>query len=235
MRRLLPLFALATIAFAHRLRAQSRSELFAYAVMIQTPPGGLPPVLSNAMFDVPMHAPDVALRLGHISINGTGVNMVGAMLGIPVGRQATIGVTAGYQGCKGASGCQEHTVAGARVEGRLTSTQMGTGANARFTIGLNGEVGIGRPRNDAVVSLTAGVPLAIVAGGPDVKIAPFLTPAIGLARDYGDAPYGSRFLVGGGVALMSAQNGISANFGFQKILIDGGEVMFGVNLVFGFR
>lgn len=39
----------------------------------------------------------------------------------------------------------------------------------------------------------------------------------------------------GGVALMSAQNGISANFGFQKVLIDGGDVMFGVNLVFGFR
>ena len=115
MRFLLPLVAFATVAFAYPLRAQSRSELAAYAVVIQTPPGGLPPVLSNAMFDVPMRAPDIALRLGHISINGTGVNMVGAMLGIPVGRQATIGVTAGYEGCGGASGCQEHTVAGARI------------------------------------------------------------------------------------------------------------------------
>jgi len=234
--RLLPsLLALATTAFAHPLGAQSRGELSAYAVMIQTPPGGLPPILSNAMFGVPMHAPDVALRVGHISINGTGVNMFGATLGIPAGPRATIGLTAGYEQCGGTIGCGAHTVAGARVEGRLSSTQLGAGTDARFTIGLNGELGIAHPRSDPIVSLTGGVPFAIVVGGPGLKVAPFLTPALGWARDYGDVRGATRFLLGGGVALMSAQNGISANFGFQKVLIDGGDVMFGVNLVFGFR
>jgi len=206
--------------------------------MIQTPPGGLPPILSNAMFDLPMHAPDIAVRLGRISMNGHGVTMYGATLGIPVGRQATIGLTTGYENCGqiGPIGCEAHTVAGARIEGRLASTPMGTGTDARFAIGLNGELGIAHPGNAPIVSLTGGVPLAIVVGGPDLKIVPFLTPAIVWARDYdGDFPSNARLLLGGGFALMNPEHAISANFGFQKVVIEGGELMFGVNLVFGFR
>jgi len=235
VRSLVGLLALAALALSLPLRAQTFNERAAYAVMIQTPPGGLPPILSNAMFDLPMHAPDIALRLGRISMNGRGVNMYGATLGIPVGSQATIGVTAGYENCAEID-CGAHTVAGARIEGRLASTPIGTGTDARFTIGLNGEVGIAHPANAPIVSLTGGVPLAIVVVGPGLKIAPFLTPAIVWAHDYeGNNASSARFLLGGGFALMNPERAISANFGFQKVVIDGGELMFGVNLVFGFR
>jgi hypothetical protein len=237
MRILTVVLAVAPVASACPLAAQSLDERVAYEVLIQTPPAGLPPVLSNAMLDLPMRAPDVALRLGHIAMNGVGVNMFGATFGIPAGRQATIGFTVGYQGCGGRSGCSQHPAAGARAEGRLGSSALGTGVDAaRLTIGLNGEIGFAHPSGDSNVSLTAGVPVALVAGGPTLKIAPFLTPALGWGRvSAGQSLSATRFMLGGGVTVMSTTTGIGANFGLQKVFIEGGNTTFGVNLVFGFR
>jgi len=237
MRILSALLPIASVASACHLAAQSVDQRVAYAVLVQTPPAGLPPVLSNAMLDVPMHAPDIAVRLGHISMNGVGVNMFGATFGIPAGRQATIGFTVGYQGCGGASGCSEHPVAGGRVEGRLGSSKLGAGADAAsLSAGLNGEIGFAHPSGDSNVSLSGGVPIALVAGGPTLKIAPFLTPALGWGRQSSSVSRSAASLMlGGGVTVMSVTTGIAANFGFQKVFIDGGNTMFGINVVFGFR
>jgi hypothetical protein len=236
VRILTAVFVLASVASTYPLAAQSLDERVAYQVLIETPTAGLPPVLSNAMLDLPMRAPDVAVRLGHISMNRVGVNMIGATLGIPAGRQATIGFTAGYQGCGGGP-CDAHPVAGARAEGRLGSSLLGTGVDAfRLTVGLNGEIGFGHSSGSSLVSLSGGVPVALVAGGPTLKIAPFLTPALGWGRmSAGGSLSATRLMLGGGVTVMSTTTGISANFGFQKVFIDGGNTMFGVNLVFGFR
>ena len=237
MRILTAVLALASVANACSVAAQSVDQRVAYEVLIETPPAGLPPALSNAMLDLPMHAPDIALRLGHISMSGVGLNMLGATFGIPAGRQATIGLTVGYQGCGGGSGCSEHPVAGARVEGRLGSSMLGTGVDAtRLTLGLNGEIGFAHPSGDSNVSLSGGVPIALVAGGPTLKIAPFVTPALGWGRISSSVSRSAASLMlGGGVTVMSTTTGISANVGFQKVFIDGGNTMFGVNLVFGFR
>ena len=231
------LLALALVASASPLAAQSVDQRVAYEALIQTPPAGLPPVLSNAMLGVSMRAPDIALRLGHISIHGVGVNMFGATFGIPVSPAATMGFTVGYQGCSGGSGCSEHPVAGARVEGRLGSSMLGTGVDAtRLTVGLNGEIGFAHPSGASNVSLAGGLPVALVAGGPTLRIAPFVTPSLGWGRlSSSIAQSAARVMLGGGVTVMSTTTGISANFGFQKVFIDGGDTMFGVNLIFGFR
>jgi hypothetical protein len=42
-------------------------------------------------------------------------------------------------------------------------------------------------------------------------------------------------MLGGGVTVISVTTAIAANFGFQKVFIDGGNTMFGINVVFGFR
>jgi hypothetical protein len=42
-------------------------------------------------------------------------------------------------------------------------------------------------------------------------------------------------MVGGGVALEGTRSPISANFGFQKVLIDGGDVLFGFNVMFALK
>ena len=95
--------------------------------------------------------------------------------------------TAGYQAISCDGGCNGHFIAGASAEGRLTSTTLGTGGDAaRLTIGLNGEFGFGKPEGTTLVSLTGGLPIALIAGGPAVKIAPFLRPAIGWGRETND-------------------------------------------------
>jgi hypothetical protein len=86
-------------------------------------------------------------------------------------------------------------------------------------------------------ALSGGVPIALVAGGPTLKVAPFLTPAVGWGRvsDSGDSVNGARFLLGGGVAFQSLTSGVGVNVGFQKVFIDGGDTMFGISLVLGAR
>lgn len=237
MRTLLLLVASLMVALASRLAAQSEQDVIAYFTLIGTPQGGLPPVLSNAMLGRSMTAPDLSVRYGHISTVGTDFNNIGATLGIPAGDKAMVGVTAGVEALS-CGGCKAHFIAGANAEGRLASSVLGTGSDAaRLNIGLNGEFGFGKPEGTTLVSLSAGLPVSLVANGSTLKIAPFLTPGIGWGRssDNTGSESGTRFMLGGGVAFQSTRSAVGANFGFQKVFINGGDVMFGVNLTFGLR
>ena len=237
MRTLLAVVALSTIVIASPVAAQTEQDVIAYFTLIGTPQGGLPPVLSNAMLGRSMTSPDISVRYGHISTVGTDFNNIGATLGIPAGDKAMIGVTAGLEALS-CGGCKSHFIAGANAEGRLASSVLGTGTDAaRLNIGLNGEFGFGKPEGTTLVSLSAGLPVSLVAGGPTLKIAPFLTPGLGWGRssDNTGSESGTRFMLGGGVAIQSTTSAIGANFGFQKVFINGGDVMFGVNVTFGIR
>ena len=226
-----------SMVVASPLAAQSEQDVIAYFTLIQTPQGGLPPVLSNAMLGRSMPSPDLSFRYGHISTVGTDFNNLGATLGIPAGDKAMVGITAGVEALS-CGGCKSHFIAGANAEGRLASSLLGTGSDAaRLNIGLNGEFGFGRPQGTTLVSLSAGLPVSLVAGGPTLKIAPFLTPGIGWGRasDNTGSENGTRFMLGGGVAVQSTTSSIGANFGFQKVFITGGDIMFGINVTFGLK
>jgi hypothetical protein len=185
-----------------------------------------------------MTSPNLAGQFGHMSVGDVGVNAFAATVDIPAGRKAMVGLTAGYQTFD-CTDCKGHFIAGAHAEGRLTSTAFGTGNDAsELTIGLNGSFGYGQPEGGHLVTLTAGLPIALVAGGPTLKIAPFLTPGLGWGRvspDQGSSTSGTRFMLGGGVALQSSTSPIGANFGFQKVFIDNGDTVFGVNVTFALR
>ena len=216
------------------LRAQSVSDAAAYFALVSTPQGALPPILSEAMLGRTMRSMDVALRYGHISLQGGSLNSYDVRLGFPLGTKAMFGVNAGYQDLSCRGSCDGHFVAGANVEGRLSSSSLGNGADAAtLTVGLNGEAGLGRRSDATIFGLTAGLPIALLSGTPTLRIAPFLTPAIGLGRvsDNGGSDTGTRFLLGGGITFESLTSGIGANVGFQKVFINGGETMFGVTLV----
>jgi len=237
MRTLLSILALLHVAASH-LGAQTAEDVSAYFTLIGTPPGALPAVLSSAMLDRPMTMPNLAVRYGHISTAGASFNNVAATLGIPAGRKAMFGVTAGYQAISCDGGCNGHFIAGASAEGRLTSTTLGTGGDAaRLTIGLNGEFGFGKPEGTTLVTLTGGLPIALIAGGPAVKIAPFLRPAIGWGRETNDvgSMTGTRFMLGGGLTFQSTTSGVGGNIGFQKVFINGGDTTIGVSLILGAR
>ena len=236
MRSALSVLVVSLVTATH-LAAQSEQDVSAYFTLLGTPPGALPALLSSAMLNRAMTLPNVAVRYGHISTAGASFNNVAATLGIPAGTKALIGLTAGYQAIS-CTGCKGHFIGGASAEGRLTSTTLGTGSDAaQLTIGLNGEFGYGKPEGTTLVSLAGGVPIALVAGGPEMKIAPFLRPAIGWGRESNDVTSitGTRFMLAGGVAILSTTSGVGANVGFQRVFINGGDTLIGVSLILGAR
>lgn len=229
-------FMLASPAVA---AAQSDNAIIAYFTLLETPQGALPPTLSAPMLGRLMTSTDVALRYGYVALEGVSLHTFGLTLGIPAGRQAAMGLTAGYQGvsCDG-GGCDGHFVAAAKIEGRLSSAPLGTGSDAPdLNVGLNGELGFGKPTGATLLTATVGVPIAMVSGSPTLRIAPFLTPAIGLAHASasGESHSGARVMLGGGVNFANVRNGIAVNLGFQKIFIDSGDAMIGLSVAFGVR
>jgi hypothetical protein len=238
------------------LAAQSRDEVQAYLVLLETPTGGLAPVLSDAMLGITTKTPTLALRHGHVSVSSTTpvgnsiIDNTALTLSVPVGRRAQVGVTGEYEKLRcdtatpDSSGmtrepfpCGNHRVVGAFAEARLSSTPIGAGQNApQLTFGLRGEAGYARaPFAVTHKSATAGVPVALVVGGPTMRIAPFLTPAIGWGHFalQGGSSDGVLPMLGGGVTLQSTASWLSANVGFQKVFISRGNTVFGVSFSVG--
>jgi hypothetical protein len=221
------------------LRAQLRGDAAAYLALISTPVGAVPPILTAPMLNQTMKNVDFAVRFGHISITDGSTNAFDARLGIPAGQSVVVGVNGGYQGrsCR-AGGCQGHFIGGANIEGRFASVVLGSNADAaQLTVGLNGEIGFGRRSGTALTSITGGLPVALVSGPLHLRVAPFLTPGIGWGRISGGgmSDMGMRFLLGGGVMFQSLTTGVGATVGFQKALIDNGDMMFGIGLVLSAR
>lgn len=234
MRTVLRLAPVLLVFGASSLGAQSSGNAAAYTTLLSTPPGALPPVLSAPMLGRVQAPPQIDLRYGHISFNGFGSNTFAGAVDFAAGTKTVIGVTAGYQtyDCKG---CDGHFLASGRAEGRLTSTSLGSGADASLlTVGLNGEMGFGKPSGGTLLSIAAGLPVALVAGGATVRIAPFLTPGFGWGRasNANNSESGARLMLGGGIAVQSTHRPLGANFGFQKVFIENGETMFGLNVTF---
>jgi hypothetical protein len=239
MRKLVSSLALIASLTPALATAQSDKAVVAYLTLIETPPGALPVSLSSPMLGRTMTATDLAIRYGYVSLDGASLHTGALTLGIPAGPKSTVSLTAGYQGvrCDG-GGCDGHFVAGAKAEGRLSSSILGSGAEApHLNVGINGELGFGKPSGGTLFSLTAGLPVAMVSGSPTLRIAPYLVPAFGfgLASGGGDSENGTRFLLGGGVAFQNVRNGVGVNLGFQKIFIDQGDTMLGISVSFGLK
>jgi hypothetical protein len=239
MRKLLLSVTCLACAFPAVLAAQSDKAFIAYFTLLETPPGALPPTLSMPMVNRLMTSTDVSLRYGYTSLSGVSLHTLGLTVGVPAGTKAAIGLTAGYQGvrCDG-GGCDGHFVASAKAEGRLSSSPLGTTPNSPvLNFGLNGEFGFGKPSGGSLYSITAGVPIALVANSPTLRIAPFLTPGFGFgsAHGGGESQSGTRFLLGGGLTIQNMRNAIAVNLGFQKIFIDQGDTMVGLSVSFGVK
>lgn len=240
MRIPFPVLAFAAVVSAAppAASAQSINEAVGYFALLSTPPGALPPVLSRPMLNRPTAATDFVVRYGHVSLDGGSLNTYDARFAFPVGTSTVMGLDAGYQDLSCDFDCNGHFIAGANVESKIARTTLGTGVDgAQLTIGLNGELGFGKPTDATVFSLTGGLPIALVAGGPTLRIAPFLTPAFGwgAVSGGGESENGTRFLLGGGVTVQSTTSGVGANVGFQKVFLRNGKMMLGVSLIIGTR
>src|SRR5690349_20291771 len=83
--------------------AQSVGDAAAYFALLSAPQGAVPPVLSQPMLGQVMRSMEVALRYGHVGLDGGSLNSYDVRLGFPLGARSTFGVNAGYQdlSCQG--------------------------------------------------------------------------------------------------------------------------------------
>lgn len=211
--------------------AQDAEDVAAYLAMVFTPIGALPPMVTPPMAGSAQTRNRINARYGRISFNdAVAFNNLG--VGIDFDRDGgSWGLVLGYMfdDCEG--DCDGVVMFGADLEGVLASSQIGQSPNTRLNMGWRGDVGISR--SDDLTSLTGviGVPLSVSAQSGSLRIVPFFTPAFGFGRlsDDNDSESGVRFLLGGGLGVMSS-TGLALNIGFQKVFIDGGDTQVGLGV-----
>ena len=97
--------------------AQSVGDAAAYYALVSAPQGAVPPILSEPMLDRVMRSMDVALRYGHVSLDGGSLNSYDVRLGWPLGTNAMFGLNAGYLDLSCGGSCDGHIMAGAKTFG----------------------------------------------------------------------------------------------------------------------
>jgi hypothetical protein len=96
-------------------------------------------------------------------------------------------------------------------------------------------MGWANPQDLGLLSFSAGVPVALVLKSGDMTFAPFVTPGLGWGRispTGGTSESGTRFMTGAGLGV-SHRNGWSVSLGMQKVFIDQGKTVLGLNLSWG--
>lgn len=221
------------------VQAQSSGDVAAYFALSTTPLGGLPPVLSNLMLELPSSVAQFNFRYGRLSEDG-GVAFNNFALGADLitGSRVALNGTLGMSSpsCPSGSDCKSHFMVSGGAEGRLIATPIGDSPNgARFTLGVDGALGYGKPEDANLLSLTFGVPVAIVATSGNYKIAPSIVPGIGYGRlspSGADAESSTLPTLGAALAIMSTTNGFGANIGLHKTFVDNGKMVFGFSLTY---
>jgi hypothetical protein len=135
-----------------------------------------------------------------------------------------------------AQGAKSNMMLGLNAETNLGAWALGDGKDANlFTLSARGDFGWANPEALGVLSFSAGVPLALVLKSGDMTFAPFVTPGLGWGRispTGGTSESGTRFMTGAGLGV-AHRNGWGVSLGMQKIFIDQGKTVFGLNLSWG--
>ena len=237
------LTSLASLGVAASAQAQGPSlgDIAGYVALTGTPVGAMTPVVTSAMLGRIAKGYAVAGQYGHLSDNGAGFNSFGATVSMPVSG-VSLGGSLGFMSPSGAAGSKSNLMLGLNAESNLGAWAITDGKDANlFTLGLRGDFGWANPDDGTgtsssvtALSLSAGAPVALVLKSGDMTFAPFVTPGFGWGRlsANGASESGTRFMMGAGIGL-SHRNGWGASVGMQKVFIDQGKSVFGLNISYG--
>ena len=224
--------SLVTVASA---RAQDVGAAVGYAALASTPVGAMSSSISNAQLGRMSTANEFSFRYGHMS---DAFNAFGVSASMPVSG-FTLGGTLGYSSPSNCSGCDGNAMLGVNAESRLGAMPMGDGKGApALNFAGRADFGWANPSDGvdrmSALALSAGVPVTLVAQSGNLTFAPYVTPGFGWGRlsANGASESGSRFMMGGGLGVMN-KNGWGVSAGIQKIFIDGGKSVFGLNVSYG--
>jgi hypothetical protein len=222
---------------ASRVLGQSGNDAIGYIALVSTPTAGVPPVVKQWMLADPAHGVGVESQWGHVSGNGGSVDtfLSGVTLPLAEGR-ADVGFSAGYlKPTCDLGDCAGYAVASGVVEGRVLQSQAGS---ATFVLGLSGRIGFAKPSDATTWSASASAPLSLAMGSATgVQFVPFVSPGFGWGHisEGSDSESGTRFMLGGGVGIVSMNSGLGFTLGAQKVFIDGGKLVFGAGVTWARR
>ena len=231
------LAAMLVCAPASLALGQSGGQAIGYLALVSTPTAALSPVAKQWMLPDPAQGFGVETQWGHVSGNGGSINTFtsGIILPLAAGR-GDVGFSAGTlrASCDGGD-CADYFVASSVVEGRVLESRMG---GASCVLGLSGRLGFAKPSDATVLSAAASVPLSFAVNTQsNFQLVTLVTPGFGWGHisEGSDSQSGTRFMLGGGVGIISSISGVGVTIGAQKVFISGGKLAVGAGLTWSRR
>lgn len=211
---------------------QGGGEVSGYLALVSTPTAALSPVAKQWMLPDPAQGIGVETQWGHVSGNGGSINTFTSGINLPIAAgRGDVGFSAGtLRASCDVGDCAGYVVASSVIEGRVLERQMG---GASFALGLSGRLGFAKPSDATVWSAAASVPLSLAVNTqPEFQFVTFVAPGFGWGHisEGGDSESGTRFMLGGGVGVISSTSGVGVTIGVQKVFIDGGKLVVGAGL-----
>lgn len=229
MKKIVTTLAAAAVLVAPAIAgAQDEKDIAAYIALNLTPIGALPPSLSTSMLGGQAEGFGIQTRYGYMDGSGDAIHNFGVGVQFRAPWSGDLGVTLGY-GKQTCEGCESATMIGASWQSRLTASDVG---GAQVALGVQTDVGYSKLDDVSSLSASVAAPIALHAGSGSWTYSPFIAPGFGYGRlsDDIDSLSGTRFMLGGGIALNSAARGLAFNVGVQKVFIQDGEMQYGVGM-----
>ena len=219
------LVAAALVSSPARAKAQDLGNLAAYTALTFTPIGGLVPLPPPSGTN---RGSAFLFRYGNLDTEDNSLHnlAVGGDFGTGPGR---LGLTLGYTSC---DGCDGNIMVGVDYTVSLTQDVVSVGLRPAFGFTKNTE------HDGTGISVGLSLPLGMNFSGTTGPVfTPYLSPALGFGRvsDDGDSESGMRPVLGGGFAISGRQAPLSVHFGFNKVFIDDGEIVYGLGVSIGRR
>jgi hypothetical protein len=228
----------------------SVNDAATYLALTRTPIGGLPPVATSTILGDVQSGVALSLRYGHVGGSElilapdgreVSLNNFGATAVLPVGTGSTLSLTAGVSAPSVGSSALMLSIGG---DTRLTGMPLSDTRSAmRLNVGVNGELGYGKPSEATLVAGSVGLPISLVGGSAPrdaMRVVPFLTPALTFSSFDPDDPRfenesAVHFMLGGGLGIYNRTSTVAFNVGFQYMAISGASTQVGFALTLGGR
>jgi hypothetical protein len=231
------LTSVASLGVAASAQAQGNivtNDQAGYIALAGTPVGAMTPVVTSAMLGRIPKGYSVVGQYGHLSDAVGGFNSFGASISMPLSGFA-LGASVGMFS-PSAAGSKSNEMVGLNAETNLGAWAIGEGKDANlFTMSARGDFGWANPQDLGLLSFSAGAPFALVLKSGDMTWAPFVTPGFGWGRispTSFNTESGTRFMMGAGLGV-AHRNGWGVSAGMQKVFINQGKTVFGLNLSYG--
>lgn len=234
---------------APHLLAQTTGDVNAFAALRRTPIGALTPLVTPAMSERRLNGAQLGLRYGFSSDNNVHTQAFAATAMMAPNLSSTFTLTAGVL-TSDCTSCSASLMLG--VGGDVRVYEGGDAASGgSLTLAISGDAGFARLRQiDAnAVALAVGLPLTLsfpTGGAQGLHVSPYFTPGFGIGALRLDCTTlngglgncdtsGTRWLMGGGVGVWNPTTNVSASLGVNRVMLEGAETVYGINVVIGGR